>query len=151
MVRIRVSDVADWFNCRSQTSFTVLFLVRRNLFLISVYKTVIGAFPCSLTDAPKQSCDQTACEPPSEETDRPILLARFSEICLQGAVLFLNIGFGVEEGLWSRQCSKGHRVPISSLISVAAPLFFLSHLWSWNSSSHLLLMAWTLLVLLFSF
>lgn len=38
MVKIRVSDVADWFNCRSQTSFTVLFLIRINLFLISVYK-----------------------------------------------------------------------------------------------------------------
>lgn len=39
MVRVvRVSDVADWFNCISQTSFTVLFLIRINLFLISVYK-----------------------------------------------------------------------------------------------------------------
>ena len=60
---------------------------------------MIGTFPCSLMDAPEQGCDQTACEPPSGETDRPILLARLSEICLQRAVLFLNIGFGVKEGL----------------------------------------------------
>lgn len=24
---IRLSDVADWFNCRNQTAFTVLFLI----------------------------------------------------------------------------------------------------------------------------
>lgn len=104
-------------------------------------------FPCSLMGSPKQCWDRTAHEPPSEETDRPVL-ARVSEMCLQGPVLFLNTGFGVEKGLWSRECSEGHRVPISSLISVAAPLFFLSPLWSWNSSSRLLLMACALLVLL---
>lgn len=39
MVRmIGESDVADWFNCRSQTSFTILFLIRIDVFLITVYK-----------------------------------------------------------------------------------------------------------------
>lgn len=58
---------------------------------------MIGVFPWSLIQVPKKCCDQLACEPPSEEIERPIL-AIVSEIPLQ-AVLFLSIGFGVKEGL----------------------------------------------------
>lgn len=70
-----------------------------HLFLISVKKQnncdrnvsfVIDMFQ-------KKCCDQLACEPPSEETERSIL-AIVSKIHLQ-AVLFLSINFGVKEGL----------------------------------------------------
>lgn len=52
-------------------------------------------FPCSMIHVPKKSCDQPACEPPSEEMAKPIL-AVVSEIHLQGTMMFVSISFGVK-------------------------------------------------------
>lgn len=54
-------------------------------------------FPCSMIHVPKKCCDQSACEPPSEEMAKPTL-AIVSEINLQGTVMFLMHQFWSEVG-----------------------------------------------------
>lgn len=80
---IRLSDVANWFNCRKQTAFAVLFLIGMHLFLIFVNKqnNCVRNVSMFIDTSPEKCCDQPACEPPSEEMVRSIL-AVVSEIHL---------------------------------------------------------------------
>lgn len=95
-------------------------------------------------DAPEQWSKQCMCGLPSE-TDRQTCSASkvLRNVCRKQCC-----ELGVKGRLWTMQCSGGYSL---FLISLQVQLLFLSHFCSWSSSSCLLLVAWAIPVILFSF